>query len=115
MNSTYNFDELSSDAVGLFEPSEVKIRRYSIHVADTNNHIIKIFELYRKSVQYIDHQGMGDSFGAPLQLVRDTCLTTSREQANGINIIRGYFVPIWNVQYTTLMLQRRMEEQCTLM
>ena len=55
MNSTYNFDELSNDAVGLFEPSEVKIRRYSLYVADTNNHLVRIFELYRKSAQYIDH------------------------------------------------------------
>lgn len=51
MNSTYNFDGLSNDAVGLFEPSEVKIRRYSLYVADTNNHLVRIFEMYRKSVQ----------------------------------------------------------------
>jgi hypothetical protein len=51
MNSTYNFDELSNDAVGLFEPSEVKIRRYSLYIADTNNHLVRIFELYRKSAQ----------------------------------------------------------------
>ncbi len=62
MNSTYNFDELSNDAVGLFEPSEVKIRRYSLYVADTNNHLVRIFELYRKSAQYIDYQGMRGFF-----------------------------------------------------
>lgn len=62
MNSTYNFDGLSNDAVGLFEPSEVKIRRYSLYVADTNNHLVRIFELYRKSAQYIDHQGMRGFF-----------------------------------------------------
>jgi hypothetical protein len=45
----------SNDVVGLFEPSEVKIRRYSLYVADTNNHIVRIFDLYRKSAQYIDH------------------------------------------------------------
>jgi hypothetical protein len=48
MNSTYNFDELLNDAVGLFEPGEVKTRRYSIYVAHTNNHLVRIFELYRK-------------------------------------------------------------------
>jgi hypothetical protein len=51
MNSTYNFDGLSHDTVGLFEPSEVKIRRYSLYVADTNNHLVRIFELNRKSAQ----------------------------------------------------------------
>ena len=62
MNSPYNFDELSNDAVGLFEPSEVKIRRYSLYVADTSNHPVGLFDLYRKSAQYIDHQGMSGFF-----------------------------------------------------
>jgi hypothetical protein len=62
MNSTYNFDELSNDAVDLFEPSEVKIRRYSLYVADANNHLVRIFELYKKSAQHIDHQGMRGFF-----------------------------------------------------
>jgi hypothetical protein len=62
MNSTYNFDELLNDAVGLFEPGEVKIRRYCLYVADTNNLLVRIFELYRKSAQCIHHQGMRGFF-----------------------------------------------------
>jgi hypothetical protein len=48
MNSTYNFDGLSNDAVGLFEPSEVKMRRYSLYVADTNNHLVRILSFIGK-------------------------------------------------------------------
>ena len=62
INSTYNFEELSNNAVGLFEPSEVKIRRYSLFVADMSNHLVGLFDLYRKSAQYIDHQGMRGFF-----------------------------------------------------
>jgi NHL repeat-containing protein len=38
-------DDPSCDTHGLFEPSDVKIRGNLLYVADTNNHVVKIFDL----------------------------------------------------------------------
>jgi thiol-disulfide isomerase/thioredoxin len=41
-------DDPSCDTLGLFEPSDVKISRTYLYIADTNNHLIRIFDLEKQ-------------------------------------------------------------------
>ncbi len=48
MKTMCNIDDPSSDTLGLFEPSDVKVRGNLLYVADTNNHLVRIFDLEMK-------------------------------------------------------------------
>jgi thiol-disulfide isomerase/thioredoxin len=45
MKTTCNIDDPSCDTLGLFEPSDVKKRGNALYIADTNNHLIRVFDL----------------------------------------------------------------------
>ena len=48
MEAMCNINDPSCDTLGLFEPSDVKIRGNLLYIADTNNHLIRIFDLESK-------------------------------------------------------------------
>lgn len=48
MKTMCNINDPSCDTLGLFEPSDVKIRGNLLYIADTNNHLIRIFDLQSK-------------------------------------------------------------------
>jgi len=48
MKAMCNINDPSCDTLGLFEPSDAKIRGNSLYIADTNNHLIRIFDLESK-------------------------------------------------------------------
>jgi NHL repeat/LVIVD repeat len=49
MKAVCNINDPSCDTLGLFEPSDVKLRNSNLlYVADTNNHLIRIFDLSKK-------------------------------------------------------------------
>jgi thiol-disulfide isomerase/thioredoxin len=41
-------DDPACDTLGLFEPSDVKMRGNSLYIADTNNHLVRVFDLEKK-------------------------------------------------------------------
>ena len=43
-----NIDDPACDTLRLYEPSDVKIRNNALYIADTNNHLIRIFDLDKK-------------------------------------------------------------------
>lgn len=48
MKTMCNIDDPSCDTLGLFEPSDVKVRGNMLYIADTNNHLVRIFDLEKK-------------------------------------------------------------------
>ena len=48
MKTVCNIDDPSCDTLGLFEPSDVKVRGSLLYIADTNNHLVRIFDLEKK-------------------------------------------------------------------
>jgi len=48
MKTVCNIDDPSCDTLGLFEPSDVKVRGNLLYIADTNNHVVRIFDLEKK-------------------------------------------------------------------
>lgn len=48
MKAVCNIDDPSCDTLGLFEPSDVEVRGNTLYIADTNNHLIRIFDLENK-------------------------------------------------------------------
>jgi hypothetical protein len=48
MKTVCNIDDPACDTLGLYEPSDVKIRNNALYIADTNNHLIRIFDLDKK-------------------------------------------------------------------
>jgi hypothetical protein len=50
MKTMCNVDDLSCDRLGLFEPSDVKIRgNLFIYLADSKNHLIRILEFDKRA------------------------------------------------------------------
>lgn len=47
MKAVCNINDPSCDTLGLFEPSDVKQRGNALYVADTNNHLVRVFDLDR--------------------------------------------------------------------
>ncbi len=45
MKTMCNIDDPACDTLGLFEPSDVKKKGNSLYIADTNNHLIRVFDL----------------------------------------------------------------------
>ncbi|MGH9877331.1 MAG: hypothetical protein ACRD5H_06815 [Nitrososphaerales archaeon] len=54
LETVCNMDDPSCDTLGLFEPSDVKLHDNKLFIADTNNHLIRIFDLERKVLQTLD-------------------------------------------------------------
>ncbi len=54
MKAMCNVDDPSCDILGLFEPSDVKIHGNLLYIADTNNHLVRIFELNKKVLRTLD-------------------------------------------------------------
>lgn len=48
MKTMCNVDDPSCDTLGLFEPSDVKMHGNLLYIADTNNHLVRIFELDKR-------------------------------------------------------------------
>jgi thiol-disulfide isomerase/thioredoxin len=48
MKTVCNIDDPSCDTLGLFEPSDVKVRGSLLYIADTNNHLVRVFDLEKK-------------------------------------------------------------------
>ena len=45
MKSACRFDDPNCDTLGLYEPNDVKIKGNSLYIVDTNNHLVRIFEM----------------------------------------------------------------------
>jgi thiol-disulfide isomerase/thioredoxin len=43
-----NIDDPACDTLGLYEPSDVKVHGRLLYIADTNNHLVRIFDLEKK-------------------------------------------------------------------
>lgn len=54
MKAVCNIDDSSCDTLGLFEPSDVKLHENKLYIADTNNHLIRIFDLDKKILQTLN-------------------------------------------------------------
>jgi hypothetical protein len=48
MKTMCNINDPSCDTLGLYEPSDVKVRGNSLYIADTNNHLVRVFDLDKK-------------------------------------------------------------------
>jgi len=48
MKTVCNMGDPSCDTLGLYEPSDVKVRGNLLYIADTNNHLVRIFDLEKK-------------------------------------------------------------------
>jgi thiol-disulfide isomerase/thioredoxin len=48
MKTMCNVDDPSCDTLGLYEPSDVKARGGLLYIADTNNHLVRVFDLEKK-------------------------------------------------------------------
>ena len=48
MKTVCRLDDPNCDTLGLFEPSDVKLYDNKLYIADTNNHLIRIFDLEKK-------------------------------------------------------------------
>lgn len=48
MKTICRIDDPSCDTLGLFEPSDVKLYNDKLYIADTNNHLVRIFDLEKK-------------------------------------------------------------------
>jgi len=54
MKTVCNIDDPSCDTLGLFEPGDVKLHDNKLYIVDTNNHLIRIFDLDRKVLQTLN-------------------------------------------------------------
>ena len=54
MKTVCNIDDPSCDTLGLFEPSDVNLHDNKLYIVDTNNHLIRIFDLERKVLQTLN-------------------------------------------------------------
>jgi len=54
MKTVCNIDDPSCDTLGLFEPSDVKLHNNKLYITDTNNHLIRIFDLEKKILQTLN-------------------------------------------------------------
>jgi thiol-disulfide isomerase/thioredoxin len=48
MKAECNIDDPACDTLGLYEPSDVEARGNLLYIADTNNHLIRVFDLEKK-------------------------------------------------------------------
>jgi thiol-disulfide isomerase/thioredoxin len=48
MTTMCNINDPSCDTLGLYEPSDIKISGNHLYIADTNNHLIRIFDLEKR-------------------------------------------------------------------
>jgi thiol-disulfide isomerase/thioredoxin len=53
MKAVCNLDDPSCDTLGLYEPSDVKVRGGMLYIADTNNHLIRTFDLEKKILRTV--------------------------------------------------------------
>jgi hypothetical protein len=51
MEAVCRIDDPSCDTLGLYEPSDVEVRGSLLYIADTNNHLIRVFDLEKKVLQ----------------------------------------------------------------
>lgn len=51
--SQCRFEDKNCDTLGLYEPSDVKIYKEILYIADTNNHLIRTFDLNKKILNTI--------------------------------------------------------------
>jgi thiol-disulfide isomerase/thioredoxin len=51
MKTVCRIDDPNCDTLGLYEPSDVKLQDNKLYIADTNNHLIRIFDLEKKILQ----------------------------------------------------------------
>lgn len=56
MKTVCNIDDPSCDTLGLYEPSDVELRNNLLYIVDTNNHLIRIFDLEKKVLQTLTLQ-----------------------------------------------------------
>lgn len=48
MKAICRVDDPSCDTLGLYEPSDIEVRGNMLYIADTNNHLIRVFDLEKK-------------------------------------------------------------------
>ncbi len=56
MSTTCRLNDPSCDTLGLYEPSDVKIYQNKLYIADTNNHLIRVYDLTTNILNTLDIQ-----------------------------------------------------------
>jgi len=56
MSTICRLDDPSCDTLGLYEPSDVKLYKDKLYIADTNNHLIRIYDLTTNILKTLDIQ-----------------------------------------------------------
>ena len=56
MSTSCRLDDPSCDTLGLYEPSDVKLYQDKLYIADTNNHLIRIYDLTANILKTLDIQ-----------------------------------------------------------
>ncbi len=54
MKTVCKIDDPNCDTLGLFEPSDIKLHDNKLYIADTNNHLIRIFDLEKMVLRTLD-------------------------------------------------------------
>jgi len=57
MKAVCKLDDPNCDTLALFEPSDVKLHDNKLYIADTNNHLIRIFDLEKKILTTLKIKG----------------------------------------------------------
>ncbi len=56
MSTICRLDDPSCDTLGLYEPSDVKLYQDKLYIADTNNHLIRIYDITTNNLKTLDIQ-----------------------------------------------------------
>ncbi|MGI0062971.1 MAG: thioredoxin-like domain-containing protein, partial [Nitrosotalea sp.] len=56
MSTACRLDDPNCDTLGLYEPSDVKLYQDKLYIADTNNHLIRIYDLTTNILKTLDIQ-----------------------------------------------------------
>ncbi|MEM3084781.1 MAG: thioredoxin-like domain-containing protein [Nitrososphaerales archaeon] len=57
MNTMCKTDDSNCDTLGLFEPSDVKLHDNKLYISDTNNHLIRTFDLEKRVLNTLKIRG----------------------------------------------------------
>lgn len=54
MNWICRLDDLVCDSLGLYEPSDVELFQNKLYIADTNNHLIRVYDINSNILQTLE-------------------------------------------------------------
>ena len=54
MNEICRLDDPKCDSLGLYEPSDVELFQNKLYIADTNNHLIRVYDINSNILQTLE-------------------------------------------------------------